>query len=121
MALIAIGFFGTIVLTLLGYVYLSTASYVRSQSDSAIKAEQGSLQRVYNRAGRGGLVAMIQQRISDEHFQDSLYLLTDPSFSLIAGNLKAWPAALMDTEGWQNFRAQEWRPNATSPPMLRAV
>ena len=121
MALIAIGFFGTIVLTLLGYVYLSTASYVRSQSDSAIRAEQGSLQRVYDRAGRGGLVAMIQQRISDEHFQDSLYLLTDPSFSLIAGNLKAWPAALTDTEGWQNFRAQEWRPNATSPPMLRAM
>ena len=121
LALIAIGFFGTIVLTLLGYVYLSTASYVRSRSDSAIRAEQETLQRVYDRAGRGGLIAKIQQRISDEHFQDSLYLLTDPSFSFIAGNLKAWPAALMDTEGWQNFRAQESKPNATSPAMLRAM
>jgi signal transduction histidine kinase len=121
LALIAIGFFGTIVLTLFSYVYLSTASYVRSRSDNAIRAERVSLQRAYDRAGRGGLIAIIQQRISDEHFQDSLYLLTDPSFSFIAGNLKVWPAALMDTEEWQNFRVQEWKPDAANPPMVRAM
>lgn len=121
LALIAIGFFGLIVLTLFSYVYLSTASYLRSRSDSAIRAEQVTLQRAYDRAGRGGLIAMIQQRTSDEHFLDSIYLLTDPSFSFIAGNLEAWPAALRDAEGWQNIRAQDWRPDAANPPMLRAM
>lgn len=121
LALIAIGFFGTIVLALFSYVYLSTASYVRGRSDSTIRAEQVALQRAYDRAGRGGLVAMIQQRISNEHFQDSLYLLTDPSFSFIAGNLKAWPAALINSEEWQNFRVQERNPDAPNPPMMRAM
>jgi len=121
LALIAIGFFGLIVLSLFSYVYLSTASYLRSRSDSAIRAEQVTLQRAYDRAGRDGLIAMIQQRTSDEHFLDSIYLLTDPSFSFIAGNMKAWPAALTDSEGWQNIRAQEWNPDAANPPMLRGM
>jgi signal transduction histidine kinase len=121
LALIAIGFFGAIVLALFSYVYFSTASFVRSRSDNAIRAEQVSLQRAYDRAGRDGLIEMIAERISDEHFKDSLYLLTDPSFSFIAGNLKVWPAALMDSEGWQNFRAHEWKQDAAKPPMLRAM
>jgi signal transduction histidine kinase len=121
LALIAIGIFGTIVLALFSYVYLSTASYVRSRSDNAIRLEWASLQRAYDSAGRGGLIAMIQRRISDDHFHDSLYLLTDPSFSFIAGNLKAWPAALMDSEERQNFRVQEWKPDAANPPMVRVM
>src|SRR5262249_60233699 len=58
LALIAIGLFGAIVLTLFSYVYLSTAYYVRGRSDSAITAEQAILQRAYDRAGRGGLIAI---------------------------------------------------------------
>ena len=59
LALIAIGFFGSNRAYSFRLCLFVDSFYVRSQSDSAIKAEQGSLQRVYNRAGRGGLVAMI--------------------------------------------------------------
>jgi signal transduction histidine kinase len=121
LALIAIGIFGAIVLTLFSYVYLSTAYYVRGRSDSAITAEQAILQRAYDRAGRGGLIAIIQQRISDEHFQNSLYLLADPSYSFIAGNLKVWPSDLGGSEGWQNFHVQGWKADAAHQPMLRAA
>src|SRR5215831_10834441 len=116
LALIAIGLFGAIVLTLFSYVYLSTASYVHSRSDGTISAEQMNLQKAYDRAGRAGLKAIIEQRISDEHFQDSFYLLTDSSRSFVAGNLKMWPADLGSSEGWQNFRA----PGLANRPMLRA-
>jgi signal transduction histidine kinase len=121
LALIAIGLFGAIVLALFSYVYWSTASYVRSRLDSAIMAERASLQETYNRAGLNGLVSLIQQRLSDEHFKDSLYLLADPSFAYITGNLKAWPSALRGSDGLQNFPMQGSEPDVVKPPMLRAV
>jgi signal transduction histidine kinase len=109
-----------IVLALFSYVYLSTASYVRSRADRAIATEQTILQRAYDRGGPGDLIATIRQRISDQHFQNSVYLLTDPSFAPIAGNLKVWPSTLQ-SEGWQNFRAQEWKPDEANRPLLRGV
>ncbi len=121
LALIAIGLFGAIVLTLFTYVYLSTTSYVRGRADSAIMAEQAVLQRAYGGAGRGGLISIIQQRTSDEHFQDNLYLLVDSSYSFIAGNQRVWPSAVAGSEGWQNFRVQGWRGDGAYQPMFRAV
>src|SRR5262245_17783256 len=121
LALIAIGLFGAIVLTLFGYVYLSTTSYVIGRLDSAIAAEQLALHKAYDREGRGGLTATIRQRTTDEHFQDNLYLLADTSYSFLAGNLKEWPSGLMGSEGWQNFRGPAWKPEATQQPILRAA
>jgi signal transduction histidine kinase len=119
-ALVAIGLFGAIVLALFSYVYLSTASYVRSRADSAIATEQAVLQRAYDRGGPNDLIVVIQQWISDQHFQNSVYLLADPSFAPIAGNLKAWPPTL-GSEGWRNFRVQEWKPDAANQALLRGV
>jgi signal transduction histidine kinase len=121
LALIAIGLFGAIVLALFSYVYWSTASYVRSRLDSAIIAERASLQKTYDREGRDGLVSLIRQRLTDEHFKDSLYLLASPSSAYIAGNLNGWPSALTGSDGLQNFRMQGWEPNVVKTPMLRAV
>ena len=45
LALICIGIFGTVVLVLFGYVYWSSASYIRSQSDHAIAAERAIMDR----------------------------------------------------------------------------
>jgi hypothetical protein len=119
-ALVAIGLFGAIVLILFSYVYLSMASYVRGRADRTIATEQAILQRAYDQGGRGDLTATIQQRISDEHFQNGIYLLADPSFAVIAGNLKVWPPAL-GSGGWQDFRVQEWKPDAANRPLLRGI
>ena len=121
LALIAIGVFGAIVIALFSYVYLATASYVRSQSDRTITAEHAILQKAHDSAGRSQLVALIRQRISDPVLEGGLYLLTDPSFAPIAGNLKAWPEALQGAKGWENFRAPEWKPDAADRPLLRAI
>src|SRR5262249_16949232 len=98
-ALVAIGLFGAIVLVLFSYVYLSTASYVRGRADRAIATERAILQSAYDQGGSGNLAATIEQRISDKHFQNSVYLLADPAFAVIAGNLKVWPPSL-SSEGW---------------------
>jgi signal transduction histidine kinase len=121
LALISIGVFGIAVCVLFGYVYWSTASYVLSRSDRAIAAEQAELQQVYQSGGRDGLVAAIGQRLSEKRFEGHLYLLTDPEFTPLAGNLSAWPRALQDASGWQSISARDWSSDPTHSTMLRAA
>ncbi len=121
LALIAIGTFGVIVSAIFSYVYQSTSSYVRSRSDRAIMTEYWSLQGAYERKGRDGLIALIQQRTADKDFPDSVYILTDPSLTTLSGNLKAWPSTVTAARGWTEFRAPQLLPNTTSPPLLRAM
>jgi signal transduction histidine kinase len=121
LALIYIGIFGAAVVALFGYVYWSTASYVRSPSDHAITTELAILQKAYDGAGRSGLITAIAQRIADERFEDGVYLLADPLFAPLAGNLEVWPSTLKGSNGWGNFNTREWKPNAARQPLLRAA
>jgi signal transduction histidine kinase len=121
LALIAIGTFGVIVSGIFSYVYLSTSSYVRSRSDRAILNEYLSLHGVYERSGRDGLVAVIQQRIAHRSLTDNVYLLVDPSLAPLVGNLKAWPSTATDASGWTEFRGSAGLLDATNYPLLRAV
>ena len=78
-----------IVSALFSYVYLSTSSYVRSRSDRGIMTEYSSLQGAYERSGRDGLIALLEQRIADKSFAGNVYLLVDPSLAILRGNLRA--------------------------------
>jgi signal transduction histidine kinase len=120
LALIAIGTFGLIVSVIFSYVYLSTSSYVRSRSDRAIMTEYLSLHDAYQRSGRDGLVALIQQRVADKSFADNVYSLVDPSLTVLGGNVKAWPSTVTAASGWTEFRAREPFRSATNQPLLRA-
>ncbi|HZW76048.1 MAG TPA: hypothetical protein VFF43_21030, partial [Caldimonas sp.] len=120
MALIWIAVFGAVVLALFGYVYWSTAALVLSRADASIAAEQAALQQIDDHAGHAGLAAAIEQRIADRRFDDHVYLLADPSFAPIAGNLAAWPAALAGSVGRGNLTAPDWKPDAARRPLVRA-
>jgi signal transduction histidine kinase len=121
LALIAIGTFGVIVSAIFSYVYLSTSSYVRSRSDRAIMAEYSSLQGAYDRSGRDGLIALIQQRVADKSFAGNVYVLADPSLAVLAGNLRTWPSTATTPRGWTEFRGPEPLSNSTGRPLLRAM
>jgi signal transduction histidine kinase len=121
LALIAIGIFGVIVSAIFSYVYLSTSSYVRSRSDRAILTDYTSLHGVYERSGRDGLIALIQQRIADKGFADNVYILVDPSLAVLGGNLKEWPPTVTAAGGRTEFRAPKPLPNATNRTLLRAM
>jgi signal transduction histidine kinase len=119
-ALIGIGTFGVIASAIFSYVYLSTASYVRSRSDRAIMTEYSSLRDAYERSGRDGLIGLIGQRTSDKGFADKVYLLVDPTSAVLAGNLKAWPSVAA-ASGSMEFRAQEPLPGTANRPLLRGM
>src|SRR5262249_51034483 len=121
LALIWIGIFGALVLALLSYVYWSTTAYVREKADRAIAAEETILRNVYDSAGRDGLIGAIKDRVTPERFESGVYLLADPSFAPVAGNLKAWPTTLKESKGWYDVNAREWKPDAAERSVLRAT
>jgi len=113
-ALIAIGTFGMIVSALFSYVYLSTSSYVRSRSDRGIMTEYSSLQGAYERSGRDGLIALLEERIADKSFAGNVYLLVDPSLAILGGNLRhghRWPRPPAD--GRSFAQASRWATRQT--------
>jgi signal transduction histidine kinase len=119
-ALIWIAIFGAIVVVLFGYVYWATSSYVLSRSDQAIAAEYAELYRAYATGGRSELIAAIEKRIAEERSEGGIYLLADPSFAPVVGNLEAWPSALHGVQGWNNFGERASKPDAVDRPVLRA-
>jgi signal transduction histidine kinase len=120
-ALIAIGTFGVIASAIFSYVYLSTSSYVRGRTDRAILAEYIGLHDTYERAGRSGVIAAIRQRMTDKNFADNLYVLADPSLTVLAGNLREWPRAAAAASGWTEFRASDPSPETANIPLVHAT
>ena len=121
LALASIGVFGAAVFTLFGYVYWSTTSYVLSRSDRVVAAEDAVLQKANDSMGRDALISTIEQHIADQRLEGGAYLLADPAFAPVAGNLKVWPSALKGVDGWKSFTAAEIKPDSPErPPLLRA-
>jgi signal transduction histidine kinase len=120
LALTAIVTFGVIASAIFGYVYLSTASFVRSRSDQAIMAEYSSLRGAYERSGRQGLIELIRNRVADSRSAENVYLLVDHASAVLAGNLDQWPSAATAAREWTEFRAPR-APDAASEQQFRAM
>src|SRR5262249_58665164 len=76
---------------------------------------------VYDSAGRDGLIAAIKDRVAPGRFESGVYLLADPSFVPVAGNLEAWPAAFEESRAGYDLGARGWETHAADPPGLRAA
>ncbi|MDI4233786.1 ATP-binding protein [Bradyrhizobium sp. Arg237L] len=120
LALAAIVTFGVIASAIFIYVYLSTASFVRSRSDQAIMAEYSSLLGAYERSGRRELIELIQNRIAGSSPAEHVYLLVDHASAVLAGNLDKWPSAATAAQGWTEFHAPR-ASDAASQSRFRAM
>ena len=121
LALACVVLFSAAVFALLGYVYWATTGYLRDRADLAISAEQAMLIGAYGKTGRDGLVKLIDQRIAEQGVMNGIYALSDSSFAVLAGNLKAWPAALHGDSGRADFAAPVWKLEAAERPRARAA
>jgi signal transduction histidine kinase len=92
------------VMLLLGFIYWFAASYMVRESDELIVAEINDVADRYDMLGLDGLVSLIDERLSHQPTGLSVYLLTDHDYSPLAGNLKSWPMAGTDAQGWINFK-----------------
>ena len=103
---IAIGYavlFAVSVLALLIFIYVSTQGFMTRQMEAVIEAEVQGLAERYRVAGVRGLRSLVRGRIARNPASSSVYLLADPQFRVLAGNLSRWPDAARGTEPWIEF------------------
>jgi signal transduction histidine kinase len=108
-------------LAVLGYVCWITACYLSETLESTLGSERLSLTEAYNKGGRIGLAALINERTRDPHFKDWAYLLVDTSGSKIAGNLPGWPEELLGAEGSADLRPPDAPPECRQPSSVRGA
>ncbi len=92
LALLSIAIFGAMLLALVGYVRWASIAYVEDGIDHAIAVDFRALEDAYARSGRDGVAKVIAQHAADHGFDDAVYLLADPKFIPLAGNLNYWPS-----------------------------
>ncbi|HEX4112885.1 MAG TPA: HAMP domain-containing sensor histidine kinase [Stellaceae bacterium] len=106
LAALYMALFAASVLTLLTFIYFSTANFVESQTEETIGAEITGLQEQYHDHGLLGLIEAINSRTAAERGEPTLYLLADPQLHRIAGNLSAWPQTIPINPGWVRFSVE---------------
>ena len=104
LALVYAALFGASALLLLGFIYWSTAGYMTRQTEAAIDAEIGTFAERYRTTGIPGLVALIEERLQGN---SSVYLLADPAFRPLVGDLDGWPLSPSEADGWLEFQFRE--------------
>ena len=95
---------GTVALAL--FLWWSTAGLLDRQTDAAINADTQGLSERYEEGGLPALVETIEQRIAGNVDDDAIYLLADPGFHRIVGNLSGWPGNFHRDTAWFNVQVQ---------------
>jgi signal transduction histidine kinase len=98
-----IGLFGLSVLTLLGFIYVTTVGFIDRQINATITAEINGLSESYREHGLSGLVEVIEERIAADRTGESTYLLTDSDYQPVTGNLPRWPSDVERQGRWATF------------------
>jgi signal transduction histidine kinase len=112
--------FGLSVLLLTVFIYWFTASYTVRESDEFIETEINDLADRYDSLGVNGMVSLINERLSHQPTDLSIYLLTGENYYPMAGNLKQWPQADMDAQGWIDFKLHGKADDGIGEHMIRA-
>lgn len=102
LAVLYLGLFTISVMVILGLIYWFTAAYIDRQTNQTILAEVSGLTEQYNRGGLRALRDVVADR-SDEPGSGSLYLLTAPDLTPVAGNIIGWPSDAPTPQGWIGF------------------
>ncbi len=107
LSLLYVCLFGASVLVLLAFIYWTTVRVIDEQTEATIEAEVRGLAEQYRARGIRQLVAVIEERSGPFGDSDSIYLLADPGFRPLAGNLSAWPREAIGMEGgWVEISAR---------------
>jgi signal transduction histidine kinase len=99
--------FAVSVLTLLGFIYVTTVGFIDSQINETIVAEINGLNDSYRDEGLKGLVDALNDRIAADRTGDTVYLLTDAQNQVVAGNLGGWPSNPQPQGRWIVFQIEQ--------------
>jgi len=120
MAAIFILVFGLIITLGLVSVYQATVGVIERQTRQTIEADLNGLAAQYRAGGVARLKRVIDARVSAESRRDEVYMLSDESFSWLAGNLRTWPAG-KPFEAWFDFPVTRSAPSVRANPQVIAM
>jgi len=120
-AILYLSLFSFTLIALLAVVYWSTTGLVERQMQETIEAEVRGLAEQYNDEGLARLVEVIAQRSGRGGDPASVFILTDPTFRHLAGNLESWPEATVREGGWLDIRLTRTQETDAEPHLIRAL
>ncbi len=82
------------------FLWWATAGLLDRQTEAAIQADAQSLSERFVAGSLPGLVLTIEDRLTQDIEDNSVYLLVDPAGRRIAGNLTHWPQAVTQSPAW---------------------
>ena len=104
----------------LGSTYLLTQSIIQGDVDLIIDTELRSLENQYVRSGMPGVTQEINLRIDSWGRIGAVYMLADPKFDRLAGNVTNWPFDGAPAEPYPEFRIESIEPGQRSVHPVRA-
>lgn len=119
-ALLYLVLFSATVLGALSFIYWSTTDLLNRQMTETIEAEVRGLSEQYRAEGLGRLVAVIRERSGSTGSPENVYLLTDPVYRPLAGNLQRWPDAKPDQDGWLEVTLHRREDEGSTPHLVRS-
>ena len=105
----------------LGSAYFLTESLITDEVDLIIDTELKSLEDKFARAGVPGVTDEINLRIDSWGRIGAVYMLADPNFERIAGNVTDWPFEGMPAERWPEFEIGTIEPGRRAVHPVRAA
>jgi signal transduction histidine kinase len=103
LALIYAGIFSLSVILLFLFIFWTTSVLVDRQRQQAIIADLNDLRDEFSSLGLAGLLDSVIDRSRPDRVGNGVYLLTNPDFAPMAGNLSAWPKAPIQQGLWLRF------------------
>jgi signal transduction histidine kinase len=88
-------------LLLLGLLWWQTASYLDRETDAVILANTRAIGDRFRDFGLAGALETIRDRVTNGD-KEAIYLLVNPAFEPLAGNLSAWPQEVGYATGWSD-------------------
>ncbi|HEX4569772.1 MAG TPA: HAMP domain-containing sensor histidine kinase [Dongiaceae bacterium] len=111
LALVYAAVFSLSVILLFGFVYWTASVLVDRQRQQAIIADINDLKDEFSTLGLPGLLDSVMDRSRPDRVGNGVYLLADPHFQPMAGNLAAWPSSPSSVGRWLNFPIEARRFN----------
>ena len=96
--------FGISAAALAAFLWWSTAGLLERQTIAAIDADSEALIGQFLQGGPMAVMTAIKDRVAGNIDDDALYLLVDPNFRLMEGNLNAWPPRMPVDEDWGRLK-----------------
>ena len=103
LALIYAGIFSLSVILLFAFIFWTTSVLVDRQRQQAIVADMNDLRDEFTALGQSGLLDSVIDRSRPDRVGNGVYLLANPTYTPMAGNLSAWPKAPNRQGLWITF------------------